>query len=377
MNITFPPLSRPQPSAEVSHSSYAMTNNQSFKLLVREALVNRTVPEAEIQRAAVAYARIREKTGGQTFKTLSGNTRQYAEMLATLLENHPHDLHEALWSTVPKLLLALPRLGYAVEPNGGFRFRELIDGEKALFWDGKGMEFAEFDAETNRISEFLALAEKISEFLDCQRQRPPLIIDIGAGFGAFALYLLDHLRRTGLTECRFVNVERDTLAVLIGDLLVEKLELRHEITNLNADMKPALEGEEYLWCALNSIAAERGKDCPIIVVTRGALHPYYSDVQYTKMFKAIVQRLHPRAGFHLELVGDRTPTFAAVASHFAEPLFIDPIYRDNPADPFALLKSHADDIGITIYEHIEVWPQFIHDRLFSYLSWTPKEPKAL
>ena len=170
-----------------------------------------------------------------------------------------------------------------------------------------------------------------------------------------------------------VNVERDILAVTVADLLTSRLDFAGGIINVVADLRPAIGGDQELWDTLRSEIAKDGPNAAVVLVTRGALHPYFSDTDYARLFSALILELNPLAGFHLELVGDRTPAFADVSAFFPDSLFIDDVYIKNTSDPLAFLKANANTLGIAIYQELQVWPQFIHDRLYSYLAWTRNE----
>lgn len=347
-----------------------MSNPASLKDLMRQAISGRLVTDASLQEAGAALELVLARSKGRIYSTLSGNTETYAAMLATLLQKGGDQTADPLWDLIPSLFLNIPRWGYVRQADGEFVYRKLADNNPVLFWTGEGMEVAEFDAKSARVSEFLALADKIADFLIGEPHRPAVVIDIGAGISAFAFYLTDCLLRADLKPCRIVNVERDALAVVVADLLVTRLNSGGHIANVVADLRPAINGDPELWETLRSEIEKAGPDAAVILVTRGALHPYFSDADYARLFPALIQHLNPRAGFHLELVGDRTPSFADVSAFFPNRLFIDEIYLRNTSDPLAFLKAQARALGIAIHEELQVWPQFIHDRLYSYLAWT-------
>lgn len=337
---------------------------------MRRALSGRHVTESSLQEAAAALELVLVRSKGRVYSTLSGNTETYAAMLATLLQHRGDQAADALWELIPSLFLNISRFGYVSRPEGDFVYRKLEDHDRVLFWTGEGMEIAEFDAKSARVSEFLALADKITDFLSQEPERSAVIIDIGAGISAFAFYLTDCLPQAGLKPGRMVNVERDALAVVVADLLAARLDSSGYISNVVADLRPAINGDPELWETLRGEIKKAGSDAAVILVTRGALHPYFSDADYARLFPALIQELNPRAGFHLELVGDRTASFAEVSAFFPDRLFIDEIYLGNTSDPLALIKAQAGAWGIAIHDELQVWPQFIHDRLYSYLAWT-------
>lgn len=334
---------------------------------MRDALGDRELTPGAAERASHAFERILAQSGGRIFDTWSGNTRHYADALAGLLTD-PGDPARILQATVPSLLTR-PRPGYLQRNGESVWVEKLKDGDPALFWNGGTIEARRFDARQNEIAEFLTLAEKVAGYIERRGNGPMVVIDVGAGFGAFSLYLHERLGDAARSKCRIVNVERDVVALVVAELLLDQLGARSTVANIAADMNLAVNGDESLWQALRTATADLPDDRGVVIVTRGALHPYFSDDQYRKMFGMLMQRLRPRAGFHFELVGHRAPEFAQISARLPQKSPVAEVYLSNPSDPFAVLKALAGEFGIAIVEYAGAPPQFFHDRLLSYLSW--------
>lgn len=273
----------------------------------------------------------------------------YRELLSELLQRPRADLAADL-AWLPAAVLR------AYETSRGAKQEPL---ESVIYWNGEAVESRPWPNVAEVWSQdYRSFAECVIEVAD---QFPGCtIIDIGSGFGAISLYV----NRERPNNFRFVNIDREAFALCAGAEFAQRH--RMNMTSVWMDISSSLQTQNEM-----DLLAEIIGSGPSIVITRGALHPFYTNDQYRQLFDFLLHDVRVSAGVHLEINGFRTKTFNEVARVFNEPIPITPFW-DTKSDPFEILLARNDT---EIVDRVEIWPHYqgLHmsglSHWPSYLSW--------
>lgn len=250
--------------------------------------------------------------------------------------------------------------------NDGWGAAEPKGGEQALYWNG-----TELGARPHPGPE-RAWSEEYEDFANrvvsvaAPMARSPVIVEIGAGTGAVTFHLADIARSRGLREMRFVNIERDAAALAFSRIFSDRYKL--PINHILMDVGASLDRQSDLDELASRVHAE---ERPVIVITHGALHPFYTDEQYAKLFPYLVRGLNAVAGVHLERNGFRTATFENLRGRFRENTYeVHQQFTECASDPFEYLANNSANLGISIRSRQELFRHFPPRHAPSFMAWS-------
>jgi hypothetical protein len=309
---------------------------------------------------------------GDTFSVRVGD-RLFYEAVTKALLNSPRGNFQADIANLPKLLLLSEeargvgtklRSAYLQTANG-WTAGLPKPNDPALYWTGSEVGIRPHpgaaEAWTEEYVDFagrvIAVAERIG---------PATIIEVGSGTGALTFHLINLARAQGLSEPTLFNIERSPTALAFSSIFAKRHGLA--INHIPMDMGASLDHPANL-DELSSRVRAAGR--PVIVITHNALHPFYTDDQYRKLFPYLMQGLGAVAGIHLERVGFRTKTFAALLNQFEGGTYaIKRQFTECPADPLGYIEKNAANLGVSIAERIDLFPHFIPRNAPSFLRWS-------
>ncbi|MGE4064061.1 MAG: hypothetical protein AB7E79_11905 [Rhodospirillaceae bacterium] len=229
------------------------------------------------------------------------------------------------------------------------RFEEKpTDGAPAIYWTGNALESRPFNLAEHRLRAFQIFSDKIKSLGECA------VIDLGAGTCIQAVVL----RASGSSQ-PVICVDVFKSALEIGETLCRKLKIEgisFAVTDLS---KP--KNFEPFAKAVQSAAAGR----PLVVISRHAIYPFYSEGEYTNLFDFLVRDLKVSAGLHLERTGRFTPTFQKLQAPVPFQLTF-PRKHTSTDDPLQHLTMRSD---IKISEDQEIWPHFVNEYFPRFISW--------
>jgi hypothetical protein len=309
-------------------------------------------------------------------------SKLHAPMLAELQRHESGTLLSDLSDWLPEtyvrayetnVALLSNRLCYRNPQTKGLEVAPIREGQDPVYWDGEwfrivpwaGLERAWFD-------EYASLASRVIATIKPLSASPVTIIDLGCGIGTLTLHVALQARAAGLANVRFVAIDYNASGVQFCAEMAKRhgIDARcvlMDLAHVSAD--PAVWPSDFI--------SQGDKK---IVVTRGALHPYYTTAQYEEMFGFLLGRVGVTAGVHLEYLGFRTKTYEKIVGRFPEVPRISPMWTEQKSDPFRFLCENAGRLGIDIRERVEIWQHFPYLKLPmvaywpSYLSWSVTKP---
>lgn len=280
------------------------------------------------------------------------------------------DLNEWLPHAVDKTYYALQgirteRLYYRNPVTKAFESSRVRYGEAPVYWNGYELVLAPWPGVPQVWCDgFSDLAQRVLAIAQQCGSSDVTIIDLGCGLGSLGFYISLHAARAGIRGLRFVNLDMDKFALKFGVAFAK----RHGI-----DVTPALVNMHETLIdakALDALKALINRTPGVkILVTRGALHPYYTTEQYKALFDFFIGAVGVKFGVHWEILGFRTKTYDRIIKSFRPPPKITATWTDWTSDPFDFLTSNTERLGIKITDRQEIWPNFPGLFMPSYSYW--------
>jgi len=252
---------------------------------------------------------------------------------------------------------AAPRGYLPPSASGIVKFDSLHDGDKILFWNGQDLEIGEWHLADFEVGDYLALGQRIQEF---GRERDPLVLDLGSGTSLLAVGM-----RAANCSFPFLGLELFEDAIAIGELLTKSLGI-NDAKMAHVDISHMLDDPNRR-TKLREFILQYADGRNIIAASRHAIHPFYQEGQYQRLFDFLINDLRVYGGMHLEMCGHQTATYPRLLARMSGALYLSPKLRNEHGTPLKYLSSLP---SIHIVERIDIWPHFLGGRWPSFISWT-------
>jgi len=204
------------------------------------------------------------------------------------------------------------------------------------------------------VGDYAAFAQHV---IDLSAGRNLLVVDMGAGTCMQAIAL----RAYG---CNLPVMNIDYFELSIGRTLIESLEL-DGMSYAHVDINTALAYPESAAHLRDTIlSAAQGRK--ILMLSRYAIHGFFTPPEYQRLFKFFLEDLGAVAGVHLEMCGAGTPTYQRMCELAHQKLTVANKILAAEGNTLAYLEHMP---GIEIVQRQEVWPHELTTRFPSFLSW--------
>lgn len=234
-----------------------------------------------------------------------------------------------------------------------------VEGMQALYWTGDDLAVKPVNVRSLWMYDFYAVAIRLIELAKAIRADAPTIIDFGSGPGTQSLALR-------AISCPFpvVNVDAFAEVLSVGKQIAEGLGLS-DIAYIHADVRAHILAGDLQGLKREILAHVNG---PVIMVSRKAVHPFYTPDECRRLFDFAINDLRAVAGIHIEMTGHRTAAFNRLALKLPDAAnnFVGNKLKVE-GDPIADVSARAD---VKVHERVELWPHFITGQVPSFLSWT-------
>lgn len=287
--------------------------------------------------------------------------------MAHALDNDalPASLTDFIWSYAPTFFHKVFGVSEIFMKNeaGALKLKVPNDGDEVVFWDGSTLELAKFDEIGFWLSDFFSVAETITDFSQRIGHQRPTVIDLGAGSCIQSVIL----RETGF-QGKIFNFDCLKRALAVGERIAKRYDLK-DILFGHVDLSGVLQSKEKS-AALREDILGHADGAPVIVISRYAIHPFFSIPEYERLFDFLLNDLEAKAGIHLEMCGNHTDDYKTIVSLSNNPAIrVANKLRNEKGDPLSYLAAHPAITPITRYG---VWPHYLFTRFPSYLSWVRK-----
>lgn len=277
------------------------------------------------------------------------NTNYFYSWLLSWLEKYEgQDLEAVLYRDLPYVFTNNLVASAAAALNPSQR------DETKLRWTGIALERASQSPDSEMVDLYKGFVDKLSLLLG---DKNPLVVDIGSGTGLTQFYASE-------LPCRFIGLERDPSALLFSERFARRFGLN--VQNIMVDFDLALSDRSSLE-ALQKRIFEHAAGSPIVVISRGGIHPFVSSEKYADMYRFLISDLKSIAGAHYELSGHNTLAFEKIAALLQSRPKVKNSFKG--PDPLSYLFDKAAEFGVEIVERIEIYPHIIPQHWPSYISW--------
>jgi len=235
----------------------------------------------------------------------------------------------------------------------------LENGDNVLFWNGDDIELRPYNAADYAIADYLLIAKNLGKL----RERvgaDPLILDIGAGICTQAFALRD----AGLAWPIY-NLDLFSNALEIGAKVAQALAVK-DIHFGQVNVLGALTNDQnrsVLTSTIKGLAGTR----PIVVISRFAIHPFFSIREYQNLFLWLLNEVGVAGGAHLEMCGYHTKAYRRLCQKVGVPLKLANKTVNEAGDPLHFLLSVP---GVETIERQELWPHYLSTMFPSYAAWS-------
>jgi len=243
------------------------------------------------------------------------------------------------------------------ETGNGLAYRPVMDGEEVIHWTGSAFTSAPFSNAAYYVGEYVEFAKRI---LALAGGRETLVLDLGAGTCLQAVALR-------VAGCNFPILNLDYFELIIGQRIVEGLGLSNMLFGA-VDINAALAQQESA-AALKRTILSAADGLPILALSRYAIHGFYTEPEYQRLFRFLLNDVGAIAGLHLEMCGHKTPTYRAMQKMSRIDLLVARKSLAADGDPLTYLQNHPQ---LEVIQREEVWPHHLNTRFPSFISWKRK-----